>query len=206
MARKTPEESARTRAAILAAAIDVFTEKGYSKSTLNDIARKAGFTRGAVYWHFSDKADLLIALADEMEKSTDSLLLCEQPNSAADLQQMICGYLDLFDRDERYRKYYEVLWFHIEWSENMSPVLARFRDDMRQMSDWFESVFTRFQEQGQLQAATTPALAATATRALFEGLTSMKLSDPDKFPQGGDLVELLQHFFSAYIDHQEQSK
>jgi len=44
-----------TKNDILEAAINVFVEKGVVRSTLEQIAAKAGFTRGAVYWHFKIK-------------------------------------------------------------------------------------------------------------------------------------------------------
>jgi TetR/AcrR family transcriptional regulator, acrAB operon repressor len=199
MPRKTPEESALTRSAILDAALEVFAEKGYSHSTLNDIARKAGFTRGAVYWHFSDKNDLFIALADDIEKSANNLFQKAEPASAEDLQKLFCDYFSLFDNDERYCKFYEVIWFYAEWSENLSPVLAKFRQEMRQMSDWLIVIFTQFHDKGQLTSVSSPKMAATASRAMLEGLTSLRLSDPQHFPSRQELNEILHHFFSAYI-------
>ena len=66
-AHATKEEAEKTRQAILDAALDVFYAKGYSAATLNDVAKKAGVTRGAVYWHFKDKADLLLVLYNEFD-------------------------------------------------------------------------------------------------------------------------------------------
>ncbi|MBU4603719.1 MAG: TetR family transcriptional regulator, partial [Proteobacteria bacterium] len=54
MARKTNEQAQETRRKILAGALNVFSEKGFSRSTLGDIAKRIGMTRGAVYWHFKD--------------------------------------------------------------------------------------------------------------------------------------------------------
>ena len=55
MARKTKEEAAETRTNVLMAALDLFAEKGYSRTTLGGIAKRIGMTRGAVYWHFDNK-------------------------------------------------------------------------------------------------------------------------------------------------------
>ncbi len=49
-----------TREAILAAAVLLFVEKGYDATTVDDVALAAGFTKGAVYWHFGSKEDLLV--------------------------------------------------------------------------------------------------------------------------------------------------
>jgi len=62
MARKTKEEAEKTYHALLSAAAEVFQESGVAAATLNSIAARAGVTRGAFYWHFQSKEDLLKAL------------------------------------------------------------------------------------------------------------------------------------------------
>ena len=65
MARKCKEDAEKTRQAVIEAALDVFSEKGYAKATFDEIAARAGFTKGAVYWYFRNKADLVAALIVE---------------------------------------------------------------------------------------------------------------------------------------------
>lgn len=63
--RLTREQSRhRTRTAILDAAEDAFTSRGYRAASLEEIALAAGFTKGAVYSSFTSKADLFLALLD----------------------------------------------------------------------------------------------------------------------------------------------
>lgn len=50
-----------TRDRLLAAAAEVFAEKGYDRAVVQEIARRAGFTTGAIYGRFGGKADLLFA-------------------------------------------------------------------------------------------------------------------------------------------------
>src|ERR1700760_534765 len=52
----------RTRAKLLAAARSLIREKGHEHTTLEDIARKAGMTTGAIYGNFKNRDDLFIAL------------------------------------------------------------------------------------------------------------------------------------------------
>ena len=52
MARRTKAEADETRTKLLDAAEEVFFEKGVSRTSLGDIAQRAGATRGAVSWHF----------------------------------------------------------------------------------------------------------------------------------------------------------
>ena len=52
----------RTRQRLLNGARDVFLKTGYQGATLDDIAAAAGFTKGALYWHFPNKQALFLAL------------------------------------------------------------------------------------------------------------------------------------------------
>ena len=55
---------ARTRAQVLTAAQEVFAEKGIAGTSIEQIAERAGYTRGAVYAHFAGKDELAIAVLD----------------------------------------------------------------------------------------------------------------------------------------------
>ena len=65
MARRTKEEAQQTRETILMAALDMFCDKGYSRTTFDEIAKKINLTKGAVYWHFRNKPDIIKALIIE---------------------------------------------------------------------------------------------------------------------------------------------
>lgn len=62
MARKTVEESEQTRVRLMEAGTRMFAKYGYAYSTLEDIAKCAGLSRGAVYWHFKGKGELLLSI------------------------------------------------------------------------------------------------------------------------------------------------
>jgi len=62
----TPERRrAMTRRHLLDAAAMVFAEKGFHGSTIDEVAKTAGFTKGAVYSNFTSKDDLFLALLDD---------------------------------------------------------------------------------------------------------------------------------------------
>lgn len=66
-AEKQPkqERSRRTKAQILEVAADIFAEQGYSTVTLQDVADRASMTKGAVYFHFTNKEALATAVVQE---------------------------------------------------------------------------------------------------------------------------------------------
>lgn len=61
-AQRLSTEEPSTRERILDAALDLFVEKGYEKTSLREIAERLGFTKAALYYHFSSKQDILMAL------------------------------------------------------------------------------------------------------------------------------------------------
>lgn len=66
--RRTRAARAEGRAArdeLLSAALRVFARRGYREASVDEIAAEAGYSKGAVYWHFSGKADLFAALLEE---------------------------------------------------------------------------------------------------------------------------------------------
>ena len=66
MVRRSKEDALATRNSLLDAAERVFLAQGVAGTSLNDIAVEAGTTRGAIYWHFRDKADLFNAMMDRV--------------------------------------------------------------------------------------------------------------------------------------------
>ncbi|HEX8054555.1 MAG TPA: helix-turn-helix domain-containing protein [Thermoleophilaceae bacterium] len=53
------------REELLAAALRVFARRGYTQAGVDEIAAEAGYSKGALYWHFAGKEDLLLSLLDE---------------------------------------------------------------------------------------------------------------------------------------------
>ena len=92
--RKTKEDAQKTRQAILQAAIEDFSNKGFFNTSLDDIAKTAGVTRGAVYWHFNNKADIFNALHKDLHEPFIQVLL-------ADLETSTSAPWDMTTRAER---------------------------------------------------------------------------------------------------------
>lgn len=79
MARKTKQEAQETRQHILDVALRLFSQQGVSSTLLGEIAKAAGVTRGAIYWHFKDKSDLF----SEIWELSESILV----NSSLSIRQ-----------------------------------------------------------------------------------------------------------------------
>lgn len=73
MVRKTREDALKTRQCIMDVAKKIFSEKGYEKTNLTDIAEAANVTRGAIYWYFKNKDELFIDLWKELEHKENNV-------------------------------------------------------------------------------------------------------------------------------------
>jgi AcrR family transcriptional regulator len=74
---RRPSKGARaeaTRRALLAAARDAFGERGYGPTSVEEIVRRAGVTKGALYHHFRDKDDLFVAVVEEVKREVTGIV------------------------------------------------------------------------------------------------------------------------------------
>ncbi len=76
-----------TRERILSAAMTVFAQKGWQKTSLDEVAAAAGMTKGAIYWHFRNKNDLFFALLDARLQRDTSPVQAEIQAAIAQGQQ-----------------------------------------------------------------------------------------------------------------------
>jgi AcrR family transcriptional regulator len=107
-----------TRDRLIAAAIDVFVEQGYEQARVQDIARAAGLTTGAIYGNFRDKAELLLAaIANRSAVEVGTLLQAAESNPSRD---------SLVDLGERiaFRKHSRPLLLDAVVAARRDPALA----------------------------------------------------------------------------------
>lgn len=112
--RRTKAEAAETRAAILAAAEQMFFEKGVSNSRLENIATAAGVTRGAVHWHFANKTDLFLELYSAVQLPRINMLDLEQANEKgcdplAFIEAAALDWLELLSKDQQRQRMLTIL-------------------------------------------------------------------------------------------------
>ena len=129
MARRTKAEAQATRNALIDAAERLFDSQGVSRTSLQDIAQAAGATRGAIYWHFKDKADLFNAM---MERATAHLddMAQQTPDAEAapDMQGYVDGMVQVLGRiaeDEALSRVLRIATYRIEYVEELGAVQAR---------------------------------------------------------------------------------
>ena len=96
------ERSARTRSALLESAARGLSRYGYGNLVLEEVAREAGYTRGALYHQFKDKEDLALAVlrwADETWQREVGEMANQESDPVAALLAMARGHAVLCRRD-----------------------------------------------------------------------------------------------------------
>jgi TetR/AcrR family transcriptional repressor of nem operon len=83
-----------TRTRLLDTAVHVIRAQGYSATTVDDICREAGLTKGAFFHHFKTKQDLAVAAADHFSAMAEQLFGTAPYNALADPLDRVLGYID----------------------------------------------------------------------------------------------------------------
>ena len=184
MVRRTKEEALATRSRLLDCAETLFQAQGVSRTSLNDIAQAAGATRGAVYWHFKDKADLFNAMMERVTLPMENALLGGPPGASdplAHVRGALLNALNLIANDSQTRRVFEVITHKVEYVDELSAVRERHltvRDQcVKQLEDDLRAA-------ARLRGQRLPvpaALAARSLHAMVDGLIQNWLLDPDAF-------------------------
>jgi AcrR family transcriptional regulator len=94
---KKAEQSESTRAALIAAARELFAELGFAATSTEQIVQRANVTRGALYHHYRDKEDLFRAVFEQLEQELVDRLLHASTKSDEPLEQMQLGFAAFLD-------------------------------------------------------------------------------------------------------------
>lgn len=203
MVRKTKAEAEQTREALLDAAEMIFFEKGVARTTLEEICRAAGLTRGALYWHFRNKADVLAALIERVELPVDSLLseIAEADASRRDLlEQTRAVFLRVFREladDNQRRRVFTILIQGTELVGEMKPIQDLFEAKGADLENALCRVLERCRANGEMAPAVDPLTAARSMHALVIGIHMLALHGARPLDLAGDAPRMIDMFFDG---------
>jgi TetR/AcrR family transcriptional repressor of mexAB-oprM operon len=193
--RRTKEQAEQTRSAILMAAEQLFLEKGVAHSTLEQIARAAGVTRGAVYWHFENKAHLFHEMLSQVrlppEQLTERLSGCDGGDPLLSLRDLCIEAIANLARDQQKRRIFTILLHRCEFTAELREAEQRHNTFINQFIALVENLFARPACQARLLPGVTPRLAARALHALIVGLFTDWTRDPQLFDPLTDTAALI---------------
>lgn len=187
MVRKTKEDAAITRQRIIDAAREMFLLKGVSRTSLEQIATHASVTRGAVYWHFQNKAELFHAMREEVYlpliDRMDDTLLGNADESNIDplgrIRKHLASTIQILDDDQTTRATYEVMMTKCEYVDEFADVLKSILSNCSGLVHKMEQAYAKAQEIGQVGTQLTAAELAMDTHLFFSGLLHMWVKDTE---------------------------
>lgn len=161
-------------------AIDCFARYGYQGTSIDRIAREAGVTKGAIYYHYKDKNDLLsAAVADRVAEFEDRVQkACDGVGPAEALRRILAVSIEHALSHDRPRFAIKLM---VEAIDTHDPLLEEMRGMMRRFRAFVRNIVRAGQEAGTFRAdADADAAAATLTSAVIGAETQYYL-DPDRF-------------------------
>lgn len=181
MVRKTKEEACLTRQRIVDAARAVFHECGVSRSSLETVARVAGMTRGAVYWHFKGKAELFLAVREEvfspMLARSHAILDDERYTDPLDaIEASITDFFKVLDECPTLRQVFEIMMLRCEYVDEFAEVQSEALKPSTDLQVKIELAYLRAAECGTLRAGLEPFAIARDTWAFTSGILHQLLN------------------------------
>ncbi len=197
MARKTKAEAEKTREMLLDAAEHVFMEKGVAASSLEEIARAANVTRGALYWHFENKSALFDAMQERVRLPIDAMFE-KASNDRSPLRSLqdVCIYcLRNLERDEHVRRVYTILMFKCEQTVMQERCAERQRQRREHCIGRNTVLFQRAIEKAEVHKSLSAHGAAVALYAYMAGIINDFLRYPMNYDMEKDAANLVNIFF-----------
>lgn len=199
MARKTKEEAQETRERLLDAAAQVFCDKGVTNTSLDDIAKTANVTRGAIYWHFRNKTDLMGALWERTKMPLDEVWGgCCSSAECDPLGRIRRNAVYMLRRavtDEKTRQVYNILFHKCENVADAEPIQARRLESRTECAPKIQTFFEAAIEAGQLPKGLDARTAMIGFFSYLDGLIYNWFIHPDII----HIDELAEHFVDTYI-------
>ncbi|MDR5815688.1 TetR family transcriptional regulator [Caballeronia sp. LZ033] len=184
--KRTRQQAQSTRDQILDAAERVFAERGVFHATLEAVALRAGFTRGAVYGHFRNKGDLFVAVTNRVSLPMELLVAAAvdaaEPDPLGKIRALLVYCLGTVAIEPHSRHVFEVLFTNYEHAHNMGDmdiVFERQRDAARRGRKQLERGLINAIARGQLPLELDTARASSVVHAFLGGVLRDWLMDQD---------------------------
>lgn len=185
MARKTKQQALVTRQHILDVALRLFSQQGVSSTSLVEIAKAAGVTRGAIYWHFKNKSALFSEIWELSESNIGELEIEYQAKFPDDplsvLREILVYLLEATVTEERRRLLMEIIFHKCEFVGEMVVVQQAQRSICLESYDRIEQTLMHCINSQMLPENLNTRRAAILMRSYISGIMENWLFAPQSF-------------------------
>ena len=173
MVRKTKADAEQTRQLLIAAAREMFHRCGVSRTSLEKIAAQAGVTRGAVYWHFANKAELFFAVREENQQMLENAVallndpMIDDPLDA--IERSLQEFFAILASNVLVQQTFEIMSLRCEYVDEFATVLAEINKPCFDLLAKLNVLYTRAAEKGLLRSGLDPESLAYDTLSFITG-------------------------------------
>jgi AcrR family transcriptional regulator len=179
-ARRTPKRKGEpSRKQLMTAAIDCFARLGYQGTSIDRIARDAGVTKGAVYYHFKDKEELLFeAVKDRIGGFEQQVLedVTPRDDDVIDNLRRVVDACFFHATVSNHRRF--IITLMVEALDTNPRLSAEFRNILRRMRAFLARIVRRGQQRGALRTDVAPEDVAAIMAAGIIGAEVQHYQDP----------------------------
>ena len=201
MVRRTKEKAEQTRDRILDTAEHVFVEKGVSNTSLAQLAAAAGVTRGAIYWHFRNKADLFDAMMSRVVLPMEEMAARSGDDNLEDplahVRACALNVLEHLTTDAQCQRVFEICCHKVEYVDEMAQVRRRHIEARNNCLKHMERGLRNAAKKGLLASSVNPRLAAVGLHALVDGLIVNWVLDPAYLPLARNAKTLVDQYLAS---------
>lgn len=173
LAPTTTDRGSETRRRILEVAAESFAERGYAGTSLSDVLKASGVTKGGFYFHFPSKEALaMAALRAKQERWTSAVMaaVLRHPRAVDQLDAMVDALCDQHEQDPACRA---ISRLSTELGDEHPELRPELRTQLTTWMDLVAALIRRGQDEGDIRPEVEPQTAAEVAVESFIGLETV---------------------------------
>ncbi|VVN79214.1 HTH-type transcriptional regulator TtgR [Pseudomonas fluorescens] len=178
MVRRTKEDAEQTRRQILEATEKAFYERGVAGTTLADIAMIAGVSRGAIYWHFHNKADLLQCLLASRQEPLSEI---KKDDSLKEMRALLINFLKEVSTNPKTQRLNEIFFHKLEQTNELLNLRAQRQHSLTTSHHHIQYALKNAIRLQQAPSNLNTALCAIYINSYINGIVAQWLLAPESF-------------------------
>ena len=182
--KRTKEKAELTREKLLKVALNVFNRKGYAETRLEDVAKQANVTRGAIYWHFQNKYNLYYTLIKEytpdVEKQFETILDSDE-SPVKRIGQCLTHFCENIEDDEEFQALIKLVFLNKSILVESEDILKVISERQRSIMHLISMVIQEGIECGEIRSGIEPDSISILLNCSLAGIAAMWFSKAIEF-------------------------
>ncbi len=201
--KRTKEEAEKTRQDIVDAGLIMFGKKGIESTRVEDIAREAGVTRGAFYYHFKNKYDLYIHLlklrADYYNRIIGECMNSEQV-SILKIRSYMVDVLLKHANDKKFSAFNEMILHKSEKIDDMLKTMKESEKERIIPTGLFIETIDEGKSDGSIKSEISTGYVVMAIFIFIQGAILFSMANKDRFSLEEKAEGLVDSFLIGVVD------